>query len=212
MLSRLSFTARIFLASTLLVVAALLVSAVATYTRGSEIARNAANDSLTHSRAVQQNFQKLRFQQLKLMSQLMASDPAFLSYVAESAGNNLTGGGQVDVRSISDLLTERQGEIGFDFGMVLDQSGVLLARSGSVAARESLGANPVVAAAMQAQGAETGYWLREGHAYQVAVVPLANRDELLGYLVLGLAVDQPLLQDVKQVSGAELVLLDTLSR
>ena len=211
MLSRLSFTARIFLASTLLVVAALLVSAVATYTRGSEIARNAANDSLTHSRAVQQNFQKLRFQQLKLMSQLMASDPAFLSYVAESAGNNLTGGGQVDVRSISDLLTERQGEIGFDFGMVLDQSGVLLARSGSVAARESLGANPVVAAAMQAQGAETGYWLREGHAYQVAVVPLANRDELLGYLVLGLAVDQPLLQDVKQVSGAELVLLDTLS-
>src|SRR5579859_1441686 len=209
MLQRLSFTARIFLASALLVAAALAVSAVATYTRGSGIARNAANDSLEHSRAVQQNFQKLRFQQLRLMSQLMASDPAFLSYVAESAGNGLTGGGQVDVRSITDLLTERQGEIGFDFGMVLDGSGVLLARSGSVAARESLAANPVVAAAMQSQGSASGYWLREGRGYQIAVAPLANRDQLLGWLVLGLAVDQTLLQDVKQVSGAEIALLDT---
>ncbi|HEV7165559.1 MAG TPA: protein kinase [Gammaproteobacteria bacterium] len=209
MLKRLSFTARIFLASALLVVAALTVSAVATYTRGYQIARSAATDSLAHSRAVQQNFQKLRFQQLRLMSQLMASDPSFLSYVAEAAGNGLTSGGQVDVRSITDLLTERQGEIGFDFGMVLDQSGVLLARSGSVAARENLAANPVVTAAMQAQGPAAGYWLREGRAYQVAVAPLANRDELLGYLVLGLAVDQSLLQDVKQVSGAEIVLLDS---
>jgi len=208
-LHRLSFTARIFLASALLVAAALTVSAVATYTRGYQIASDAANDSLAHSRAVQQNFQKLRFQQLRLMSQLMASDPAFLSYVAEAAGNGLTGAGQVDVRSITDLLTERQGEIGFDFGMVLDASGVLLARSGSVAARESLGTNPVVASAMQAQGPGSGYWLREGRAYQVAVAPLANRDELLGWLVLGLSVDQTLLQDVKQVSGAELVLLDT---
>ena len=208
MLQRLSFTARIFLTSALLVAAALAVSAVATYTRGSGIARNAANQSLEHSRAVQQNFQKLRFQQLRLMSQLMASDPAFLSYVAESAGNGLTGGGQVDVRSITDLLTERQGEIGFDFGMVLDGSGVLLARSGSVAVRENLAANPVVAGAMQSQGPASGYWLREGRAYQIAVAPLANRDELLGYLVLGLNVDQALLQDVKQVSGAELALLD----
>jgi HAMP domain-containing protein/tRNA A-37 threonylcarbamoyl transferase component Bud32 len=36
---------------------------------------------------------------------------------------------------------------------------------------------------------------------------LANRDELSGYLVLGLNVDQALLLDVKQVSDAELVLL-----
>ena len=209
MLQRLSFTARIFLVSVLLVVAALAVSAVATYTRGAAIARNAATGSLEHSRAVQQNLQKLRFQQLRLMSQLMASDPAFLSYVGESAGNGLTGGGQVDVRSITDLITERQGEIGFDFGMVLDGSGVLLARSGSVAVRENLAANPVVAAAMQSQAAASGYWLREGRGYQIAVAPLANRDELLGWLVLGLAVDQTLLQDVKQVSGAEIALLDT---
>ena len=209
MLSRLSFTARIFLASTLLVAAALTVSAATTYARGYAIARNAANDSLDHSRAVQQDLQKLRFQQLKLMSQIMASDPSFLSYVTEAGGNGLGGGSQVDAHSIMDLLTERQGEIGFDFGMVLDPSGAVMAQSGSAADHENLATDPVVAAAIQSQGAGSGYWLRAGHAYQVAVAPLANRDELSGYLVLGLNVDQALLQDVKQVSGAELVLLDT---
>ena len=209
MLSRLSFTARIFLASALLVAAALTVSAATTYARGYAIARSAANDSLDHSRAVQQDLQKLRFQQLKLMSQIMASDPSFLSYVTEAGGNGLGGGSQVDAHSIMDLLTERQGEIGFDFGMVLDPSGAVLAQSGSAADHENLATDPVVAAAIQSQSAGSGYWLRAGHAYQVAVAPLANRDELSGYLVLGLNVDQALLQDVKQVSGAELVLLDT---
>ncbi|HEV2213250.1 MAG TPA: hypothetical protein VGS99_07865, partial [Gammaproteobacteria bacterium] len=177
MLSRLSFTARLFLASALLVALALAVSAAVTYTRGYAIARGAANDSLDHSRAVQQDLQKLRFQQLKLMSQIMASDPAFLSYVTEAGGNGL-GGGTVDARSIMDLLTERQSEIGFDFGMVLDPSGALIAQSGSPAGHVSLAADPVVAGALQAQAPQSGYWLREGHAYQVAVAPLANRDEL----------------------------------
>lgn len=210
MLSRLSFTARIFIASALLVAVALAVSAAATYTRGYAIARESADGSLDHSRAVQQNFQKLRFQQLRLMSQLIASDPAFLSYVSQAGDNGLGLGAPVDTRSITDLLTERQGEIGFDFGMVLDPSGALLAQSGSTSTgRESLAKDPVVAAALQSQGPETGYWLRQGQAYQVAVAPLANRDELSGYLVLGLDVDQALLQDVKRVSGADLVLLDT---
>ncbi|MGE5624465.1 MAG: protein kinase domain-containing protein [Bacillota bacterium] len=210
MFERLSFTARIFLASAVLVALALGVSALATYSRGYVIARNAANDGLSHSRAEQQSFQKLRFQQLKLMSQLLATDPAFLSYVTEAGGSSLTGSGTVDVRSIADLLTERQAEIGFDFGMVLDPSGALLARSGNASApRESMASDPVVALAMQSQAPEAGYWFREGHAYQVAVAPLANRDELGGYLVLGLGVDQSFLQDVKRVSGAELVLLDS---
>ena len=210
MFSRLSFTARIFLATAGLVVLALGTAAVATYTRGYQIASNAANESLEHSRAVQQNLQTLRFQRLQLMSRLLATDPAFLSYVVEAGGNNLLGGGTVDVRSIVDLLTERQAEIGFDFGMVLDPNGAILAANGiSSAANEVLAGDPVVAGVMKSQSAGTGYWIRGGKVYQIAVAPLANRDELAGYLVLALTVDPALLQEVKQVSGSELVMLDT---
>src|SRR5579862_8147761 len=127
MLRRLSFTARIFLTTAALVVLALGTAAVATYTRGYQIASAAAKDSLEHSRAVQQNLQAQRFKGLQLMSRILATDPAFLSYVVEAGGNNLLGTGTVDVRSIVDLLSERQSEVGFDFGMVLDPNGALLA-------------------------------------------------------------------------------------
>ena len=209
MLRRLSFTTRLFLASALLVALALGTSALITYTRGYAIARQAADTSLDHSRAVQQDLRKLRFQKLKLMSQILASDPAFLSYVAAAGGDGL-GQGPVDTRSISDLLTERQDEIGFDFGLVLDPSGALLAESGNAdAGHENFASDSTVAVALHDQAPAAGYWLRDGHTYQVAVAPLANRDELSGYLVLALALDQGLLDDVKQVSGAESAVLDT---
>lgn len=205
-----SFTTRILLASTLLVVVALTAAAAITYTRGHRIASHAVNDALTHSRAVQQSFQTLRFQQLRLMSRLLATDPYFISYVANATGNNLTGTGEVDTRSILDLLTERESELGFDFGIVLDGNGHLLAGTGGVqSAQQDLSGVPAVTAALQSQSATTGYWIRDGRAYQIAVAPLANHDEFLGYLLLALRVDQGLLQQVKQVSGAEVAVLDT---
>ncbi|HET7395443.1 MAG TPA: protein kinase [Gammaproteobacteria bacterium] len=205
-----SFTTRILLASTSLVVVALAAAAAITYTRGNRIATHAVNDALTHSRAVQQSFQTLRFQQLRLMSRLLATDPYFISYVANATGNNLTGAGEVDTRSILDLLTEREGELGFDFGIVLDGNGHLLAGTGGMqSAQQDMTGVPAIAAALQSQSASTGYWIRDGRAYQIAVAPLANRDEFLGYLVLALKIDQGLLQQVKQVSGAEVAVLDT---
>jgi len=209
-LGRLGFAARLFLASALLVVLALGISGLVTYAVGYGIARNDAGNSLEHSRAVQQNFQKLRFQQLNLMAQFMATDPAILNYLVKSGGDSQSGHARADVRSIADLLSKRQMEVGFDFGMVLDPHGVLLARSGDGnTGHENMATDSVVAAAMQSQAAASGYWLRDGRAYQVVVARIADRAHLSGYLVLALGMDKALLQDVKQVSGAELVLLDT---
>ncbi|HET7650735.1 MAG TPA: protein kinase [Gammaproteobacteria bacterium] len=207
----LSFTTRILLASTLLVVVALAAAAAITYTRGYRIASHAVNDALTRSRAVQQSFQTLRFQQLRLMSHLLATDPNFVSYVANATGNNLPGGnGGADTRSIQDLLGERETEVGFDFGLVLDGNGHLVTGTlASESANLDLSGVPAVAAALQSQAAGSGYWIRDGRAYQITVAPLANHDEFFGYLLLGLKVDQGLLQQVKQVSGAEVAVLDT---
>ncbi|MGH8282403.1 MAG: protein kinase domain-containing protein [Gammaproteobacteria bacterium] len=210
MLRRLSFTARIFIATAILVVVALGVAAAATYIRGSRIASAAANDSLQHSRAVQQSFQTLHFQRLELMSQLVATDPAFLSYVVEAGGNNFTGNSQQGSRSIANLLNERQTEVGFDLGMVLDPSGMPIAQtSGSTPINGSLATDALVSAAMQSRQGQTGYWLRNAKLYEVAVAPLGNSDQLAGYLVLGLAVNQAQLQSIKEVSNSDLVIMDT---
>lgn len=214
MLKRLGFTTRIFLLTTLLVALALGVAAVATYVVGARIATQSANASLEHSRAVQQNVQVLDFQRLGLMTQMLANDPAFLSYVVEAGGNNPFGNTSPGegVNSITNLLNERQAEIGFDLGMVLDPSGNPIAQShGTAVISGNLDADTVVTASMQAQSETTGFWLRDGHIYQVAVAPLGNRDQLAGYLVLGLAVTQAQLQNVKRVSGSDLVMLSVVN-
>lgn len=210
MLRRLSFTARIFIATVTLVVVALGVAAAATYVRGSRIASTAANQSLQHSRAVQQNFQTLHFQRLELMSQLLGTDPAFLSYVMEASGNTLTGDSQQGSGSIANLLNERQMEVGFDLGMVLAPNGMPIAQThDSTPIKGSLATDTLVSAAMRSQQGQTGYWLRNGKLYEVAVVPLGNSDQLAGYLVLGLAVNQAQLQGIKQVSNSDLAIMDT---
>ncbi|HET7922043.1 MAG TPA: protein kinase [Gammaproteobacteria bacterium] len=206
---RLSFTTRILLVSALLVILALATTAAITYSRGNRIATKAANDALEHSRLVQQNFQQARFQRLHLMSRLLANDPYFISYVANAVGGNLFGGGGVDTRSISDLLHERETELGFDFSLVLDGNGQVLTGSDRrQPAQEDLSAVPVIGSVLDSQTANTGYWLRNGQAFQVAIEPLANHDEFLGYLLLALRVDSGLLQRVKQVSSAEVAVLN----
>lgn len=214
MLRNPGFSARIFLLSTGVVVLALGVAAFATYTRGSQVADRAAHASLDHSREVQQQFQSLHFQRLRLMSQLVATDPAFVSYVQEasSSSNDPFGAAQTGAgsASIGNLLGERESEIGFDLGLVLDTNGVPIAETrGSPPIHDNLTLDPVVGSVMRAQHAQTGYWLRGGKLYQIAVAPLGNREQLAGYLVLGLAIGNAQLQHVKQVSDSDLVMLDT---
>lgn len=212
MFRNLGFTARIFLLSTTLVVIALGVAAIATYSRGSQIADAAAHASLTHSREVQQDLQTLHIQRLRLMSQLVATDPAFVSYVQEAGNNNDPFGGSqpgAGSNSVTNLLNERQTEIGFDLGLVLDPNGAPIAQTGRQTIHDNLSLDPVVSATMHTQQPKTGYWLRDGKLYQIAVAPLGNRDQLAGYLVLGLAIAQSQLQNVKRVSDSDLVMLDT---
>ena len=213
MLRKLNFTTRIFLASAALVVMALGAAAIATYVRGEQIATAAAGDSLEHSREIQQSFETVRLQRLKLMTDLVSNDTAFVSYVLETAtSNDPFATGQSNTGSIKDLLTERQEEVGFDLGVVLDSSGQPVAQVGGVApVQGSLSVDPVVAAVMKSQRVATGYWVRDNHVYQVAAAPLANRDQLAGYLVLALDIDQAELQHMAGVSGSELAILDTSS-
>ena len=210
MLRKLNFTTRIFLASAALVVIALGTAGIATYLRGEQIAKAAAVDSLEHSREIQQSFETVRLQRLKLMTDLVSNDTAFVSYVLETAtSNDPFSTGSSNKGSIKDLLTERQEEVGFDLGVVLDSSGQPVAQVGGVAqVQGGLSVDPVVAAVMKSQRVATGYWARDNHVYQVAAAPLANRDQLAGYLVLALDIDQAELQHMARVSGSELTILD----
>ncbi|GJM05325.1 MAG: hypothetical protein DHS20C09_13160 [marine bacterium B5-7] len=202
---------RIFLAFSGLLVIILGLAAGITYYRGNTIAESAVISSLENIRVVQQGFESRRFQQLELISEIFASDPYFSSYVAEAAGSNLGFGGEVDTQSIVDLLIERQQDLGFDFAMVLNGDGEAIAHTDD---EELIGidmsSDVLVGSVIESLESTTGYWFREEGIFQIAIVPLADQEDLVGFLLTGLVVDNKFANEIKNISGSELVFLTNI--
>jgi eukaryotic-like serine/threonine-protein kinase len=203
----LSLGHRIFIAFSGLLILILGFAAGITYYRGNKIAEHAVISALENIRIVQQGFESRRFQQLELISEIFASDPYFSSYVAEAAGGNLGLGGEVDTQSIVDLLIERQQDLGFDFAMVLNGDGEVIAHT---IEEDLIGSDmsddPLVGDVIETLESATGYWLRNDNMFQVAAVPLADQQDLVGFLLTGLIVDDKFVKEIKSISGSELIL------
>lgn len=206
----LNLTHKIFIAFTALLVIVLGVTAGITYFRGNAIANKSVISTLENIRTVQKSIETQRFYQLGLISEIFASDPYFSSYVAEAAGDDLGIGGEVDTASIVDLLVERQEELGFDFAMVLDAEGEVIAHSND---DEFVGAdltsNALVNETIESLESSSGYWLSDESIFQIAVVPLADQQDLVGFLLTALLVNTEFVQQIKEISGAELVFVNT---
>ncbi len=205
---KLSLGQRIFLAFSGLLVIILGLAAGITYYRGNTIAERAVIDSLENIRVIQKGFESRRFQQLELISEIFASDPYFSSYVAEATGNDLGFGGEVDTQSIVDLLIERQQDLGFDFALVLDGAGEVIAHTEN---EQTIGTNlsddVLAGKVIEALESNTGYWFRDDEIFQIAIVPLADQQDLVGFLLTGLIVDNNFVNEIKNISGSELVFL-----
>src|SRR5690606_32267885 len=100
-------------------------------------------------------------------------------------------------------LAERQADLGFDFALVLDADGGVIARTDGKPLRgETLRDDAIVAPVIASLSANTGYWSNAAGVFQVAVVPLADGFELAGFLVAGLAFDNALAAELHAASGA----------
>lgn len=205
---KLSLGQRIFLAFSGLLIIILGLASGITYYRGNAIAERAVVDSLENIRVIQKGFESRRFQQLELISEIFASDPYFSSYVAEATGSDLGFGGEVDTQSIVDLLIERQQDLGFDFALVLDGDGEVIAHTEN---EQTLGSNlsgdVLVGKVIETLESNTGYWFLDDGIFQIAIVPLADQQNLVGFLLTGLVVDNNFVNEIKNISGSELVFL-----
>ncbi len=164
------------------------------------IARNAVLDSLRGSAAAQTAFQEQRYRQLLLISRLYAADPYLNAYLSEAANTR-------DTRSILDQLSERQNELGFDFAIVLDPQGRVVARTDRPeGAGEDLSKRPLIAAALAADNRESRCVWREGdRLYYAVAVPLVKDFTPFGYLVTGFQITDQAegVREVRDVSGAD---------
>jgi eukaryotic-like serine/threonine-protein kinase len=208
---------RLFLGMALLITLAVGAAVFVTWVQGGEIARQAVDKAVNTSAAVQREFEQRRLDQLQLAVRLIAADAGFIKYIANaSGGSDLPGlGGDADdnggaadnrdTRSMRDLLLERQRDFGMDLAILLDASGEVLARTDeNDAFAASLAEDPLVAPAVREATPFSGYWRQGDQLFQAAIMPLARDQDLIGFLLVGLSVNDALSKSVAKVSGAEI--------
>ena len=197
---RLSLGARIFLITATLVALAVGSAVAVTYFFGNQVAQRTAREALERAGSVQAALQRQRVEQLGLMARVFSGDPALTAYVSEAAelGDNV---------SVLDLLEERQNDLGFDFAIVLDPEGRVVARTDDPnATGADLSGRSLVRKALEELEA-VGFWEQDGRLFNAVAVPLAADRLLVGFLIAGFAIDDVAALDIRRVSDAEVAFL-----
>ena len=201
---------KFFIGSAFLISLAVGTAIVVTYIQGNRIAARAVDSALSTSTAVQKEIEQSRLDQLQLKLQLIATDPSTAKYVSQAGGttSNLPGlseNNELDTKSIPDLLKERQTQFNFDLGIILDSKGVVLGRSDQTEAfQESLANDPLVKPAVTNAQPFSGYWRQGDKLYQAAIMPLAQDQDLVGFLLLAQRVSDELSGQMAKISGAQI--------
>lgn len=186
----------VIIPGTILVV--MVLAAILTASLAGGIAREAIAADLKRSFAGQETFQEKNYEQLQLISRVFVNDPYLTAYVAEAASS-------FDSLSVLDLLSERQADLGFDFAIVLDADGAVLARTDKPdASGEDLSEKALIAEALEEYRA-VGVWQQRGELFHASVVPLARGRDLIGFLLTGFAVTDTTVLEVRRVSRTEVV-------
>ena len=168
--------------------------------RAQAIARQAVLRDLASSYAVQQVLERQRYDRLELISRLFVADPYLIAYVAEAVTTR-------DRQSILDLLDERREDFGYDFAIVLDPQGKVLARTDQPGVtEESLADRALVAEAIRRYQA-SGVWQEGRDLYYAVAAPLTQGFDLHGFLVTGFAVTDESARAAMRVSGTEVAII-----
>ncbi|KAA3639859.1 MAG: serine/threonine protein kinase [Proteobacteria bacterium] len=175
---------------------------------GQNMAEQTIREKLNSSQLIENEFVTQKSRQLELVTLLVASDPAFVAYIAQSLFQLDDNSNQIDTSSIADLLRERQQQYGFDVALVATVDGQMVARSDQpTAPRRDLNDQPLMTKAIETLIPVSGFWHEGTEFYQSAVVPLARGSNLVGFLMTSTRIDNSLATDIKQLTGTDIAIL-----
>lgn len=198
---------KLTLVTAALIILTVLISVFVTLYFGNQIADDSIDKKLKNSHLIQQEFNQQKLRQLELVSLVVASDPAFVAYVAQTVFD-LENGADVDIASIADLLLERKQQYGFDVAIIASVEGQQLARSDqAMSPARDLSEVELMQRGMDELIPISGYWSDQDQIYQAAVVPLARGRTLIGFLITGIGVNDSLSADIARLTGTEVVIL-----
>lgn len=196
--SGMSLGTRIFLVSSLLIALSVGAAVAVTFFLIRGIARDAARDALQSSSMVQSSFQDQGYERLKLISGVLVTDPSRIAYIAEAVDAG-------DSESLRDMLLERKEDFRYDFAIVLDPDGKVLARTDRSDALQNLAKRPLVDKVMADLEAVSGVWQEGRDLYYAVALPVSipGTFTLLGFMVTGFKIDEASAEELNQISGAD---------
>jgi HAMP domain-containing protein len=204
----LKLSTKLTLITALLITLSVIIAVFVTFYFGNQMADDSIEEKLNNSHLIQDEFKEQKLKQLELVSLVVASDPAFVAYVAQTIFD-LENDSNADIASIADLLLERKQQYGFDVAIIASAEGQQIARSDqSMAAPRNLNDIQLMNTAMEALLPVSGYWSDSQNYYQAAVVPLSRGRNLIGFLITGLIINDQLANDIAKLSGTEVMILD----
>lgn len=196
---------QLFLILAVVVVGTVGGAAFLIWSLGDGIARRAVEAEMSSQLRVQTSFQQQRYQQLQLISRIFKTDVGLPSVLAEATDEG-------DVAAILDVVEVIQDILIFDLAVVLDRDGRVVTRTDDPTAQGAdLSQTSLLQVARQEEIA-LGVWQegKEGEKlYHAVVVPLVREFQLVGYIVVGYAVDNALAIRVGQVTGSDVVFLSS---
>jgi len=195
-LRNLSLGTRIFLVTSLLIALSVGASVAVTSLLVRNIAHKSALDSLQGSARAQETLQARNYDQLTLISQLIAQDPGIVAYVAEAQKER-------DTVSILDLLVSHQPALKFSFAIVVDPAGRVMARTDNPASRQDLSQQSLIREALSGPKESAGVWREGNHLYYAVAVPMGKGFDLYGYMVTAFEINNASASRVNPAGGSD---------
>ncbi len=189
-------TKKILLFTALLTVGIVAATLAFTTVQANALAQANLTERLTSSQGTWVAFQTDRLAKLKLGVRTLGNEPAFKALI--EAGDGAT---------LADTLLERSADLGANFFMVTDPSGLLLARSDKPTERGTdFSRDPVVGMSVQGEEA-AGLWQEGDGLFHAVSTPTATGDHLQGVLLAGYALDGAVAKSLSRLTGAEIAFL-----
>lgn len=199
-----SLGVRVALFTSLSVLTAILLSALALEITGRWEARGAADEQLHRARNLASGRLARDGDALRRLAATVARDPKFFALLALRRSERTAS----YRRSLEGVIGEFQADANVEIFDITDEWGATAAASQRPAAPEpSRGGSPLVRQALAGKGG-LGFRLEGGRLYRIAVVPvMAGGASAVGTLTLGSRVDETFAGAVRATTGVEVLLL-----
>ncbi len=199
--ARSSLRTRIFLAFSALLLAVLIATlGLAGLIVSREAQRTLSRELLTTGEVFEELLAE-RTDRLETNSILLASDFALKRVIATHYEPQT-----YDPQTLASVALNYQRRIGVDLLWIADETGVLLAGSPAGAAGRSIAGSSPLREAIETQQAATAIAEVDGALLQLVAVPVLGPD-VIGFLVLGQAIDDALARRLREDTGSEISFL-----